>query len=204
MELVGGNLPASALHKWNDDSVTHRTETATAELRDLYQAAENGSLEAEHVKGLEQATRELCREAREQLRNDNHLLLIPCLSLHLDCCDLVQRLVSLSSGQRSLLLARTVESAQQLVALQKSFHGADHFDLARTWLDLAHATEELLSRSPKQLLSLKLDGLDTIPVWSALAHKARKEHNRIKALYPYDTDSWISNGGTTEDGSCAA
>jgi hypothetical protein len=157
-------------------------------------------LDEEHIKGLEQATLELCRQAEEQLKNKMHLLLIPCFELHLDCCELVQQIKSLSGVQRSLLLSRVVESAERLVVLQGLFHGPDHFALARTHLDLAQAIEELLSRSPKQLLQLQLERLDTIPAWSLLADKARKEHNRIKALYPYDVDDWINSKPLTGGG----
>ncbi|GKY99064.1 hypothetical protein MPSEU_000862100 [Mayamaea pseudoterrestris] len=191
MELIGGNLPRSTTNKWDDDSATNRIEMATAELRELHQDAEGDLLDEEHVKGLEQALLELCRQAQEQLKNDMHVLLIPCFELHLDCCDRVQRISSLSGGQRGLLLCRVVQTAHQLVTLQELFHGRDHFALARTHLDLAQAVEELLSRSPKQLMSLQVNDIHTVSAWSSFADKARKEHNRIKSLYPYDVDAWI-------------
>lgn len=193
MELVGGELPESTLLVGlTDDSLTCRIERTIADLRDLFRDAENNALEREHVKGLEQASLELYNHALEELNNDTHLLLIPCLELHLDCCDLIQHDELLELSQRMLLLSRIVDTALKLIRLQVSFHGPGHFALARTHLDLAQAVEELLSRSPRTLLQLKVDAVDSTSAWSTLAHKSRREHSRIKEMYPYDCEQWIN------------
>jgi hypothetical protein len=198
MELIGGNLPVSTIDKWDDASITHNIETTVAELRLMYSDSENTpthlfSEEAsEKVKALEQASLELCSQAKEQLKNDTHLLLIPCLELHLDAASLVQRDPTLSPSQRTMLLGRAILTAHKLLELQAAYHGADHFALARTNNDLAQATEELLSKSPKHLLELKVEGLGTITAWSAHENKARREYSRIKALYPHDVENFVA------------
>lgn len=197
MELVGGDLPKSAIRKWNEDNPTRRIEVATSELRELHDDAEDGALGEDHIKGLEQASLELCRQAEEQLKNKQHLLLIPCLELHLDCCDLVQRHITLNSRQRCSLLARVVESARSLVRLQHLLYGPDHFALARSNLDLSQAIEELLSKAPNELMALGDEYLQNIAAWATLAHKAKTEHQRIKALYPFDADERIQLSANT-------
>jgi SET domain len=198
MELIGNRLPPSALNKWDEDSTTHRIEMALAELDAMYKDAsvvleDTGSSTdiSEQAKALEQASLELCTEAEYQLQNENHLLLLPCRRLHMDSCDLVQRDHSLSLTDRTKLLGRLVVTAHRLLQLQKLLLGPDHFDIARTDLDLAQAIDELLSRSPKLLLALQLEGLTCISVWSCLEYKVRKDYERIKAIYPRDVDDYI-------------
>lgn len=195
MELIGNRLPVSALNKWDDDSTTHRIEMAIAELDAMYKdAVAEGDVAAtsEQAKALEQTSLELCTAAEYQLRNQNHVLLVPCRRLHMDSCDLVQRDQSLSLADRLKLLGRLIVTARSLLQLQKLLLGSDHFDIARTDLDLAQAIEELLSRSPKLLLALQLEGLQNESAWSALEYKVRKDYERIKALYPCDADKYIS------------
>jgi hypothetical protein len=69
--------------------------------------------------------------------------------------------------------------------------GPDHFDIARTELDLAQAVEELLVRSPKHLIALKLEGLQTDSAWATLEYRSKKNHDRIKALYPRDAHEYV-------------
>jgi hypothetical protein len=201
METVGNKLPASNLNHYdNEETTTQRIEKAVTELQDINQhlssiaSLQRSTQISEQVKALEQASLELCTEAENQLQNEHHLLLIPCRQLHLDSCDLVQRDPSLKSAPRSMLVGRLIETAQKLTVLQKAFYGPDHFDLARTYNDISQAIEELLSRNPKQLLSLGLDGLSNASAWSSLENTARKEYNRIKVLYPYDVESVIHAG----------
>jgi hypothetical protein len=206
MEAIGNHLPLSSLepyHKSRTDSITSRIETATQELEEQYHEAAAAAIFADDgsttnvadqviwdtVKALELAASELYTEAKHQLRNDNHVLLIPCLRLHLDLCDLVQR-AGLTVGQRIQLLLRLVVSARHLVALQEAFYGKDHFELARTHLELAQALEEVLSRSPKDLL--QLDSMTSFAACSSLECSSRKEYERISSLYPKDAKSYIS------------
>ena len=91
----------------------------------------------------------------------------------------------------------------RLVGLQSALHGCDHYDLARTYLDLANSIEALLSCSPRTLLALggHVDGelpadptrsqMTTVAAWSAREHQAMKEHKRVKDWYPRDADSYI-------------
>ena len=198
-------LPPSALNRWDDNSTTHRIEQSVAALEEMYRDAaaeqpfqqqqqQSPSELFEKSKALELTVLELCAEATRQLQNDKHLLLIPCLRLHMDCCcDLVQRDPSLRFADRVKLLGRLVITARRLLVLQTMFHGPDHFDIARTNLDLAQAIEELLSRSPKQLLSLQQDELGSLSAWSSLENSLRKDYSRIKALYPRDAHKYIGS-----------
>lgn len=161
----------------------------------------------EQIRMLESASDELVSSGGERLGNRRHVLLIPCLELHLDCASLVlQHDATLKAAHRARLLSRTVRTAMRLVELQSALHGRDHYDLARSHLDLANSIEELLSLSPKTLFALgQGDGADdefpadptrppltTVAAWSAREDQARKEHNRIKDLYPRDVDKYIT------------
>lgn len=219
MELVHGELPKSSLDRPNDSAVASQVEAATDDLQKLYQdtleslpsgpiqlsigstagAISNKALAViEQIRMLESASDELVSSARERLANHRHVLLIPCLELHLDCSNLVLRHdATLKPVHRAQLLCRTVRTAMRLVELQTDFHGPDHYDLARTCLDLAQSIEELLSLSPQTLFVLGRDfpatpPLTTVAAWSAREHRARKEHNRIKDLYPRDVDDFFS------------
>lgn len=196
MELVGGKLPPSAFGRWDDDSVTRRLERTVDELRHVFRDTNASSTATEQLKALELSSYELCYQATELLQNPRHLLHIPCLELHVDCADAVQRLDSshLTPSQRLMLLSRLVGTSVSLVELQKSFHGADHYDLARSNFDLAQAVEELLSKSPKHLLDLKLDGLSSITEWASLEHTARMAFTRISNLYPHSVEDILLTG----------
>jgi len=202
MEQIATQQPPSALSEWDEGSTTNRIEMATAELEEIYQDANEQVVDwqalssegAEQAKALEQASLELFIEALDQLQNECHLLLIPCLRLHLDSCDLVQRDPTLSASQRVQLLCRMVVTARKLLALQERYHGRDHFDLARTNLDVAQTIEELLATSSKALVALALDGLGTPVSWSVLEHQSRKEYERISRLYPHDAETFIESG----------
>jgi hypothetical protein len=195
MELVGFQLPLSSIKELDDDAVTSRIERTVAEMVELYTETSeqikgnpNNSELWDSCKALEQSSLQLCSEALDQLQNNHHLLLIACLQLHLDSCDLVQRDPCLPSSQRLSLLCRLILTAHPLLAVQERFHGPDHFELASTHLDLAQGLEEVLSLSPKQLLLLQLDGLSSVGAYAALEYKSRKEFERIKSLYPHDAE----------------
>ena len=211
MEVINGGLPSSSKEFVDEDFVTSRIERSIAELDLMYQSAKDAlpssqtdKLNAEYweqAKAIEVSSLELYVEAKSQLRNKNHLLLIPCLVLHLDACDLVLRhdarsslSSSLTNAQRCKLLARQVTTAHNLIQLQRAYWGDDHFDLARTYLDLAYAIDELLSKSQKHLLELsiaKSNNLTNFRNWSSLQHQCRKEHERIRNLYPKDAAQHI-------------
>jgi hypothetical protein len=197
MEVIGTSLPASSIQKWDETSVIFCIENATSELEGNCREAE-AAVQADdskenpawdEIKALEVTSLELYTEAKNRLRSDHHKLLIPCLRLHLDACELVQR--NLTRSQRILLLLRLVSSATWLLYLQKRLLGRDHFDLARTHLEFAQAMEELLSKAPKQVFQLGLPGLSAFEACSAMEHKSRKEHERIRLLYPHDAEDLI-------------
>ena len=201
MELIGNSLPPSPIHLGSvEQSLTDHIENATEDLERMQTEIE-ASLQLspvvlpesyETAKALEQAVLELYLESVEQLQNLNHILLIPILSLHMEICANVLKDHSLTNSNQLGVLSRQTVSAYNLLPLQKSLLGADHFDLARTSLDLADAISQLLSRSGKNLYDLKLPSMNTFAAWSAFEQKTRKEHNRIKALYPHDVENHIT------------
>ena len=201
MEFIRSSFPPSSLKELDETSITFSIEEATSQLEDHCREAEavvalnNSAANSvwNEIKALEVASLELCTESRNGLWNDNHLLLIPCLRLHLDTCDLVQRDPSLIKSQRILLLCRLVSSAQSLLQLQEQLLGTDHFDLARTHLEFAQAMEELLNSAPKQVVQLGLPRLATFEACSGAEHQSRKEHERIRSLYPYDAQDLVQS-----------
>lgn len=144
IDLVGGKIPnATAVE------LMQNIEAAVAALeeqcRDLIEKANIiktlSDDEAETAKALEQASLELYSSAQSQLANNHHILLLPCMGLHVDACDLVQRYVRLPKTQRARLLTRLVSTGRKLARVQREILGPDHFDLARTHLDVAQAIE---------------------------------------------------------------
>ena len=208
MEFIGNSLPSSSVKQLDESSVTFNIESATSQLEDHCQEAQAVvSLDADNpanpvwneIKALEVASLELYVESRNRLRNDNHVLLIPCLRLHLDTCELVQRDPNLTKSQRISLLCRLASSAHSLLRLQEQLLGSHHFDLARTHLEFAQAMEELLSTAPKQSVQLGLSGLNTFEACSAAEHTSRTEYERIKSLYPHDAQDLIRSERKEED-----
>jgi len=217
METIHGGLPSSSKDYVDEESTSRRIERSLAEMGQLYDTFENSlttsaatvDMESwEQVKALEVTSLELAVEAEKQLRNHNHLLLIPCLVLHLNASELVlqtdAKILSLSHRQRCKLLGRIVATGTKLVELQKMFCGKDHFDVARTYLDLSQAIEELLSKSQMPLLS-SLEAtnqggpLKSFRDWSLFEHSCRKEHERIKDFYPRDAMELIRTSVSTSD-----
>ena len=198
MELIGTSLPKSSIWHWDETSLTRRVEKTVEELQNLLDGlcleVENGRATPElweTAKALEQSSLELYTESTQQLKNTNHILLLPCLSIHLEACDLMQKAPSFSVSIHLGILSRQALTAIRLLSLQALNLGPDHFDLARTNLDIANAVGELLSRSPKHLYDLNVPILRSFQDWSAFEHKSRKEYDRIKALYPHDVGALI-------------
>lgn len=200
MEKVGGLLPVSSRDERDESLATFRIEAVTIELEDHFQEATISAAQSptvdnpvwEEVKALEVSSLELYREAKEQIGNEEHLLLIPCLRLHLDVCDLLQIGKSLTPNQHVLLLLRVVASATKFIALQTHLFGKDHFDLAKSYNELSQALAELLSRAPKKLVGLGLHG--SVAACSAAEFRARKEFERIRDLYPRDVEEQVARG----------
>jgi SET domain len=195
MELVGNDLPKSHVQRWEDESIPHRVENATAELEKILEEIQDdinsGQANAETwetLKAMEQSSLELYKEATEQLNNPEHLLLAAVLLIHGEVCEQLRKAPILPLSVQAGILARQVQSLHRLIPLQIASLGKDHFDLARSHLDLENAISELLSRSPKALYELKLPRLSAFDQWSALANLSRREHQRIKKLYPHDAE----------------
>lgn len=202
MELVKGKFPPSSIDHVDEESPTFRIEKSAQDLEKL-QLELAGTIKEnrnnvpdsvwETIKALEQSCLELYTESKQQLENENHLLLIPCLSVHLEACDLVQRAPGLTVAVQLGILSRQVLSAHRLITLQSSYLGLDHFDLGRTHLDLANAVGELLSRSPKHLTGLENLPQKSFDEWSKTEHASRREYKRIKALYANNAESILAN-----------
>lgn len=202
MELVKGNFPPSSIDHVDEESLTFRIEKSAQDLERLQLELAASVKESqdsvpagvwETIKELEQSCLELYTESTRQLENENHILLIPCLSTHLETCVLVQQAPGLSLVVQLGILSRQVLSAYRLIHLQKSFLGPHHFDLGRTHLDLANAIGELLSRSPKHLTGLDITPSKSFEDWSKTEHASRSEYKRIKTLYAKNAESILSD-----------
>jgi hypothetical protein len=141
-EHVNKRIPSSS-----DIEMMQNIETATAQLLEQWRELNVASAsltgkylsedDSENAKALELASLELYTSSLAQLQNDKHLLLLPCLMLHLDACDLVQRHIHLSKSQRVSLLMRLVSTGRTLSTLQCQVLGEDHFEIAKTKLDIS-------------------------------------------------------------------
>lgn len=199
LEKVEGVIPPSSLEEKDDSATTVRIENVIDALSTHFRDAaetviQDNSKESpvwEEAKALEVSALELYTEAKGQLQNDRHILLIPCLRLHLDACDLIQLGKLLTPNQHIMLLLRVATSSSKLVELQTLLHGKDHFDLAQTYNELSQAVSELLSRAPKQLIGLGLEGMTSAAGCSSTEYRAKKEFERIKALYPHNVEQHI-------------
>lgn len=197
MELVGNGLPKSHVQKWEDESITHRVETTVAELDEIREQVnddiESGTTDNrtwETLKALEQSSLELFKESVQQLKNPEHILLAAMLMIHVEVCEQLRKATNISLPSQLSIVARQISSLYCLIPLQCTNLGKDHFDLARSNLDLANGIDELLSRSPRLLYDLRLQRLQTFKEWSELASISRKEHKRIKELYPQDAETF--------------
>lgn len=215
MELVHGNLPKSNIESFNSDAITatieqqitvledqfHNFNNSDADHNDVVSASGIRSNHYEHLQALELLCHELYINAKYQLKNENHLLLLPCLRLHLDVCDeLLQNIATSNRSFRMMILIRLIISGNALLSLELQYHGRHHFALAKTCLELYQALKELLSSpgSTRTLLEMKAPGLSTFAECSALEQYCKRDHERIKALYPYDANDYIG----TNQGDC--
>ena len=199
LELLGKSFPPSSTQFFDDKTITARIENSIEEMesisRQLTEEVSSGMANSnqawETLKALELATLELCNESTRQLNSERHILLVPCLQLHIEITHLVQSAPSNSVATQLGILSRQVQSIQKLLPLQHLLFGKDHFDSGKYNLDLSNAIRELLIRSPKCLIDLNIPGLKDARDWSGLEHKSRKESCRIQALYPRDAESLV-------------
>mmetsp|Transcript_20034 Transcript_20034/g.23196 ORF Transcript_20034/g.23196 Transcript_20034/m.23196 type:complete len:626 (-) Transcript_20034:201-2078(-) len=159
----------------------------------------------ERCKALEMAADELIQATKLKLENDKHVLLIRCCRLHLDSAEILLRFtnrgrghgysstqqLSLSSKQQLDIMCRFVRTCHILLPLQINYLGTHHPDIARTNYDYAMAINSLLSRAPKRIFELGLEGLHNFDSCQRLEAKCRKEHIRIDGLYPRDATEKI-------------
>mmetsp|Transcript_1482 Transcript_1482/g.3437 ORF Transcript_1482/g.3437 Transcript_1482/m.3437 type:complete len:534 (-) Transcript_1482:33-1634(-) len=194
MELIGKSFPPSPIHGGSDETLTDRIERTTEDLEKMQaeiEASQESPESLETAKALEQTLLELYKASVEQLQNADHILLVPILNLHIEICTIVLKDGSLTNSNQLGVLSRQTLSGYDLLPLQKTLLGQDHFAIARTSLDLAECIAQLLSRSPKSLYDLKVPSMTTFAAWSKFEHEMRKEHNRVRALYPHDVEKHI-------------
>ena len=213
--------------RWQSSSSAHHDSTRRmVERMDSSETVRLPPDELERAKVLEVASFQLCETCQEQLQNTKHILLLPCLELHLQACDLIlqqdqqeqqrqqqQQTAGLSPTQRRMLLGRVIVTSSHLWQLQELLYGRDYYALAQTLFELAQATEQLLSQQAKYLTNTLCNQVsddivmwlrtqhprgmsgsslaNNISAWTSLEHYARIQHERIKALYPQDADSYI-------------
>lgn len=190
MELVANKVPPSYVGNEQSNTLTDRIEDTLRDLSSHVEELESSPKpNANQAIALELASMELYRSVLEQLENADHILLLPCLKLHVDACLLVQKDSLMQCSSRIQLLERLVSSAIKLLKLQRMVYGPDHFDVARTSLDLAEAVGELKSRNVTKLIRLDLEGLTTPIQCATYESKLRKDYNRIKLLYETQVSS---------------
>eukprot|EP00535_Pseudo-nitzschia_heimii_P002889 CAMPEP_0197186496 /NCGR_PEP_ID=MMETSP1423-20130617/14066_1 /TAXON_ID=476441 /ORGANISM="Pseudo-nitzschia heimii, Strain UNC1101" /LENGTH=546 /DNA_ID=CAMNT_0042637837 /DNA_START=49 /DNA_END=1689 /DNA_ORIENTATION=- len=200
MELVGECMPPSTIGGGSENStLINRIERTTEEFEEIqreidfaYSTSKEESRQSfETAKALEQSVLELKNVTEEQLQNSTHILMIPILSLHIEICAFLLKDTSLKITNQLGVLSRQILSGYHLLPLQQALLGPDHFDLARTSLDLVESISQLLSRSPQCLYDLKLPSMYSFSDWSTFERETRQLHNRIKALYPHDVGKYI-------------
>ena len=189
MDLVGGKIPKSSKHHRREDAALH-LEMALEELEGHMAEIKSSIHDGEAAKAMEMGSLELVASATDQLENESHVLLIRVRRLHLDAAEAVTRLRTddLTPAQINGVMCRFVETALKLLPLQTRYLGRDHPDIARTCQDLSQGIGALLAHAPKQLFSLKLDGLEGFANCSQEEDRYRRECERINALYPRNTE----------------
>jgi hypothetical protein len=208
MEFIHNEFPITKPIDDYKNTVTYRIESALLELETMYYDCKSiitsNDVEDDiihQIRELEQATLELCNSSEQELlQNHIHILLLPCRRLHVDICDMIQQYdTKISFIDRMKLLSRLIISAYHLRTIQILLYGPDHYDIARTNLDIVQGIEELLSRSPKMLFDIQLNDVDdgfvssNITSWSSLEYTIRKDYERINALYPHNANDYISS-----------
>lgn len=214
MDHVDGSLPSSSRDKQDHERTTFLVEKSLNDLQDLSRELKIASSTAstlsndeavemfEHCKALEMAAEELIQASSDKLKNKQHLLLIRCCRLHLDCSEMLLRIgttagvlppaMNLTHKQQLELMKKFVCTCHTLLSLQTQYLGRHHPDIARTNYDLAMGINSLLSRSPKTLFELNLPCLSSFNACQRFEGDCRKEHHRIDNLYPRDVEDKIS------------
>ena len=175
-------------------------EEMLVELQAIFQlqANDNRTIDESHfdrAASLELAVGELIFASQSMLENNHHILLCRCRRLHIDVIELLLSHCTsrLTEKQSVELMARFLSSVEPLLDSQRRRLGNDHPDVARTYQDFSTGIQALLSHSPKRLLSLKLEGLNTLDQCSKFEHKCRMGKSKIETMYPKDVDSILQS-----------
>ena len=192
-ELVHGAIPKSSKKRRYDDT-TYRIESVVSELEEQMDEINNafsaGNFvpeKVERAKVIEvAASSEVISSALQQLGNANHFLMVRCYRLHLDAAETLLNAdvaAGLTNSQKNNIMCRFIETARKLLDLQILYLGKHHVDVGRTYQDLSQGINTMLSRSPRKLLNLKLDGMKNFAQCSEEDHRCQREYERIRALY---------------------
>ena len=203
-ERINNTVPPSSIHPPppNNTAITPDVENALTQLEELQRSSReasnsstSGRAEAsEQTRTLEAASFELLTVSVARLGNDRHVLLIRCCRLHLDAVESLLRDGGMGGRKRQEALCRFLPTCRRLAVLQMGCLGSDHPDLARTYLDMAMGIGGLLSDAPQKLFALQLEdiggggGMENFHQCSREEDRCRKEHVRIRDLYPRDVE----------------
>ena len=210
-ELVRGVFPPSLREgpikeRDNDEApATTNIENSLDDLEDMWvelksvlsneSANDDKAAHFDRAAELELTVGELITASQSSLQNPHHILLSRCHRLHLDAIELLLTTCSsqLTEKQSADLVLRGLPSIRALLQSQRRRLGGDHPDVARTHQDYSNALQALLSRSPRRLLALRLEGLGTLDECSRTEHDCRREKERIEAQYPRDVDEILAS-----------
>jgi hypothetical protein len=171
-----------------------RYEAVLNEFQEQYQLllAEESRPTTQHLEwamALEQAMLELLTDHKESSVEDEtySFLWIPCRLLYLQVGQylLTSTIASTASSSFHLtnqgrigLLERLLEQTQVLLHQQRHYYGPDHLHLATTYDELAQLCHYLVQQDPSTYHAKV----------SALESMYRKQHERIRRLYPEIND----------------
>lgn len=134
----------------------------------------------ERLQSLEMTIFELGIEIIQQLQNHQHILVLRCWQMYMNCCDTILQILPthstvvvfsttttttrnpISQTFRWTMLRQMILVGHHVLHLQQLWYGLDHYDIARTCLDVAQCIQELLSESPYKYLFQPIPSLVTL------------------------------------------
>ena len=215
MHLVDGQCPPSSRDNIDRDADTYHVESALKELEEqhneikitwgllsrLKDEGEDALKLFEHSKAMGEATFELLSATQNKLINPNHILLIQCCRLYLDCAEIalemgVRFAVQFSSASfgpigGNLIMANFVTTSHKLLSLQIKYLGNEHPDVARSYHDLASMINAMITQCPNSLYGCGIEDYSGFGKCQRLEAKYSSEFRRIDALYPKDIEQKI-------------
>jgi len=215
MYLVNGQCPPSSRDNVDRDADTYHVESALKELEEqhneikitwsllarLKDEGEDALKLFEHSKAMGEATFELLTATQNKLINPNHILLIQCCRLYLDCAE-----IALEMGVRfashfsstsfgpiggNLIMANFVTTCHKLLSLQIKYLGNEHPDVARSYHDLAGMINAMITQCPDSLYGCGIEEYSVFGKCQRIEAKYSSEFRRIDALYPKDVENKI-------------